>query len=359
MKVAYFCATPLHVINAVNMLLTCDSASQADIYVYNHFSDSQRLTEALGNTGIFEKCVYLDENVNSIRAKIRRLFHCFYPCAQIRDIKKNGFKYDKAVFFSLDQINMSYLIKKGRDCEFYYGEDGLGSYINPDIYVPKGERALILKLTGRMKYLERVKGLYVHNPELLIANRSYKAKKIEKTDFSGGEMKRILEILWPIEQGKINPERNVIYFEEPVREIFKTDAAEAEKALTEFVKESFGQEKFYIKKHPRMIKTSREQGFALDLDAPFERIMGHWELDKTVLISVVCTAALQPTLLCGKNPVMIFLYKMFLNQDDVLYAVWEKFFEKLQELYGEQMRIYLPSSFEELKEAVNSAAQIE
>jgi len=357
MTVGYFCATPLHIINAVNMLLTVDKESQADIFVYNHFADAKRIVECLEKTGLFKRCVYLDENVNSVKAKLKRVLHSFRPCREIREIAWGKFRYNKAVFFSLDQLTMTYLIKKGPQCSFYYGEDGLGSYINPKLYIPQKERDIMLKVTGRKKYLELVKGLYVHNPELLIANREFKAEKIDEIDFSGGEMKRVLEILWPLEDN-ISSDRDVLYFEEPVSEIFKTDAFDIEQKLTGYLKEAFGADKFYVKKHPRMAGVSASEELALKCNAPFERIMGLWDLDKTVLISVICTAALQPTLLCGKNPIMIFLYKMIIDEGNPLYAIWEEFFSKFRELYGSQLTLLLPACEQELKESIAEAVKI-
>lgn len=357
MTVGYFCATPLHILHAVTMRLTTDKDTYGDIYVYNHFSDAPRMVEALKGLGLFHQVVLYDNCTQHIGDKARRLWHSLVPDKTIQSLLMDPFPYNKVVFFALDALTMTQLMEKGQACDFYYGEDGIGSYINPVLYRFSGISRLLLSLTGRKKYLSAVKGIYLHDPDLRVVNRHLPAVKMERAPFTDPDMERVLETLWAVDETVLDTTRPVMYFQEPLREVFDADAPHIEAQALSLAEEAFGPDKLYVKCHPRMVSKLPADHRILPCNAPYERIMGLWNQSTVTLVSVISTAALQPLLLCGKRPVMIFLYRLLLNETQPLRQLWDEFFEKLCACHRLEGRLFIPNCAAELEKALKQAAE--
>ncbi len=356
MTVGYFCATPLHILHAVTMRLTTDKDAQGDIVVYNHFADAPRMVGALEGLGLFRRVILYDNNTLSLAGKVRRLWHALVPDTGIRSLLTNPFPYDKVVFFALDALTMTQLMQKGGDCAFYYGEDGIGSYINPALYRFSDVSRLLLWITGRRKYLAAVKGVYLHDPALRVANTHLAAVQMERLAFTDPAMVRVLRALWDVDENALDTSRPVMYFQEPLREVFDTDAPYIEEQALALAEEAFGPGRLYVKRHPRMAVEQPTDDRVLPCNAPYERVMGLWDQSATTLVSVISTAALQPLMLCGQRPVMVFLYRLLLDEGQPLRQLWDAFFEKLNARYGLEDRLFIPGSADELKEAMTRAA---
>lgn len=359
MNVGYFCATPLHILHAVTMHLSNDKQTEGDIYIYNHFADAPRMVDALKELGLFQRVVLYDNSTRYVGDKFRRLWHSFVPDKVIRPLLTGDFPYQKAVFFALDALTMTQLMKKGRDCEFYFGEDGIGSYINPSLYRFSEISRFLLWLTGRRKYLATVKGIYLHDPALRVTNLHLPAEPMERVSFTDPAMEQVLRALWAVDESLLDTTRPVMYFQEPLREVFGTDAPHVEELALTLAEGAFGQGRLYVKAHPRMVKTVSKDAKLLPINAPYERLMGLWEQTTATLVSVISTASLQPLLLCGQRPVMIFLYRLLLNESHPMRQTWDAFFEKLHARYGLEGRLFIPDSADQLKEAMACAAKVE
>ena len=355
MTVGYFCATPLHILHAVTMRLTTDRDATGDIVVYNHFADAPRMVMALEGLGLFRRVTLYDNHTLSLSGKARRLWHSLVPDRVIRPLLTGPFPYDKVVFFALDALTMTQLMQKGRSCAFYYGEDGIGSYINPALYRFSDVSRLLLRLTGRQKYLAAVQGIYLHDPDLRVVNTHLTGVRMERLPFTAPAMVRVLRALWTVEEAALDTTRPVTYFREPLREVFGADAPHVEEMALALAEEAFGPHRLYIKRHPRMAEGAVDHR-TLPCNAPYERLMELWDQSATTLVSVISTAALQPLLLCGQQPTMIFLYRLLLAEGQPMRQTWDTFFEKLNARYGLGDRLFIPGSADELKEAMTRAA---
>ncbi len=355
MRVGYFCATPLHILNAVTMRLTTDKQGEARLYVYDHFADASRMVQALEGLGLFDRVVLYENNTLSFGGKCRRALWGVLPHPVIRPLLTGVFPFDKVVFFALDALTMTQLMRHGRECAFYYGEDGIGSYINPQLYQASRISRCLLRLTGRYGYLSRIRGLYLHAPALRVVKDSLPVYPMERVSFSHGAMASVLEALWPVEESTIDTSRRVVYFREPLHELFGTDLSALEEQALRMAGEAFGAQGVYIKNHPRMA-TGAEDDRTLPCGAPYERLMGLWNQEEAVLLSVISTAALQPLLLAGQRPFMIFLYRMALSEDAPLRRLWDGFFNNLRQQYPLAGRLFTPATTHELKEAITRAS---
>ncbi len=349
MTVGYFCATPLHILHAVGLKLTTHRESTGDLVVYTHFDDAPRMVEVLSQLGLFRRVMLFDNHTRTGGGKLRRLWHSVVPAPLLRPWKR-CFPFDEAVFFAIDPLTMSRLIAWGPSCRFYYGEDGIGSYINPTLYIPSLAGRLMLALTGRKKYMAKVAGIYLHHPALRVANVTLPGIPLPAPAMDDPTMHRVLEALWPVDEAAIDTRRRVMFFEEPLRELIDGVLPPLEKLVPRMVKAAFGDGQLYIKRHPRMVTSSAATSLLLPCQAPYERIMGLWKGEETVLISVISTASLQPLMLAGVKPAMVFLYRLLWPAEDPLRRLWDDFFDKLNDGYGLEGRLFLPESMAQLEE---------
>ncbi len=354
MSVCYFCATPLHILHAVNLKLTAHEAIEADMVVYTHFADAPRTVEVLSRLGLFRRVMLYDNHTLTYGGKLNRLYHAFVPDALLRSWRRD-FPYDEVVFFALDPLTMTRLMAWGGGCRFYYGEDGIGSYINPRLYTPSPITRTLLGLTGRLRYLADVAGIYLHRPALRVFDPGFPAVAMDSLPATHPAMRRVMEALWPVDETAIDTTRPVMYFEEPLHELFGGDALAAEAAIPRLAAEIFGETRVYIKRHPRMTPGAADRRY-LPCNAPYERVMGLWQAEHTALISAISTAALQPLLLCGGKPYMLFFYRLLLPAGAPAWQLWDTFFDKLRTAYGLEQRLLLPTTEAELKEAMAAIA---
>ena len=358
MRVGYFCATPLHVLHAISLRLTVDSAGTAQLFVYNHFADAKRLVTALRQLGPFERVELIDSCTKTLWDKLQRLWHSVIPIAPVRRLLRGAFPFDKAVFFVLDALTMTQLMKRGKSCDFYYGEDGIGSYINQRLYQYSAESRLLLRLTGREKYLRRIRGIYLHQPSLRVAHRDIPAALMPSVSLSAPPMAQILQQLWPLQEDAIDTDRRGIYLREPLQELFEGAFDDLEQRIMACIHTVFTSDKVYIKPHPRMPAPLGAGRDWLTCDVPFERLMGLFDPDRSVLVSVVSTAALQPVLLGDRPPVMVFLYRLLLQPEDPLRRLWDTFFEKLRAYGKVGERVLIPDTLQQLNKTLAQAAEL-
>lgn len=331
------CATPYHVINAINIALmeNCNT----DIVIYNHFNDAQNLSERIKDTGVFRNVYFFDDNNYDKIHKIKRMIRSFFPSGFISFIAKKS-KYDKMIFFALDFINYSYVIKKYEDrnieCNFSFGDDGVGTYCDCDLYSPSHTVECILKVNRRIKWLDKIKSLYVNTP-ILMKNKKYKLIEIKISNC----LKDILCKLWEVKNQNINQYKH-IYLQEPIIDCEKIDGE-----VIEFLKEEYGDGNVGVKLHPREQNTKQGLYNYIDQQVPFERIMLDFYGEKLSLYSVYSTAAITPVLLLKKNIDIVFLYKL-LPEFYENNTAFQSLCERIQKNFD--VKIYVPNSIEELKE---------
>lgn len=106
----FFCATPYHIMLALIIKRTINYNCVSDIVIYNHFSSAPMVYSRLKSTNIFTNVYFINENSYGLIGKIRRGLHIFYPQKIIRLIAKRK-QYSEITFFSLDFLNIAYIIK--------------------------------------------------------------------------------------------------------------------------------------------------------------------------------------------------------------------------------------------------------
>ena len=332
------CATPYHLINAINIAKM--EECETDIVLYNHFKDSKELVNRLKIMDVFNNVILFDENNYSFMQKCKRLVNSFFPSRLIRDIA-NKKVYNKIIFFSLDFINIAYIIKKytrrNIKCEFAYGDDGIGTYIDSRAYTPSSIVSKILKLNGNKKWLDEIHDLYVTTPQL-INNTIYNLHEIKCNIESIEYIKK----LWHIDTNDIRCK--YVYLQEPI-----PGSRELDEKVISILEKHVGEKGYIIKLHPREQDWQLEKDNIIDSQIPFERVAADIKEETLTLISIFSTAAITPVLLYKKKIRIIFLYNLSSYIQNGNYGILD-LCNQIKKIYN--IQILAPKSIEELEKYI-------
>ncbi len=350
--IAFYCATPYHILVSVNMMLNEHKGQPADIYVLNYFDGAKEMVDRLNQCGLFRRAVFIPVNNYTLYEKIKRFVHVFLPDVRIRQMMRR-FDYQVFYFFALDFLNISYIIKKAMQkrvpCRFCYGEDGIGSYIK-DIYVPSETVSKLLNICGRTKYLQEIREMYVYAPELVVANRNFRPMGLKKFNHHDPELARVCSVLWP---HKADLKGRVLYFQQPLNERNGIDLSSIERQLIEEISTVFGADRFSIKLHPR---TQNPQDFpqsaVIKSTVPFEIYALNFDFSRHLLVSAISTASFAPFLLLGQYPDLIFTYRLYGEGVVSIGKTFGQFMEKFISGYEEKGRILIPETLEEYRQCI-------
>ena len=343
--IGFYCATPYHVMTAINLMLSKYEGKRAKLYILNHTKDAIALVKRLQKSGLFEDVVFINNSNVTLSMRFKRVWEAFIPNPQIRQIGRNE-AYTEFIFFCYDFLNATYLVKqlrkKNSACQFAFGDDGLGSYME-DIYTPNKVVMFLLRLTGRKKYLTLINQLFVFMPELVFANKQLQTSKIPKYQYKNERFRSIVNEIWPLDALLEQP---LLYFQQPIYGEQAKRVAAMEKQL--FARLSEMSLPFAVKLHPLTYNYDACPAAQLvHSKIPFECFILQQRSDDKVLISYFSTALFTPFMLFDQTPRLVFLYELTDGSDDIL-PQYRMFLERFINIYPDQANICVPQSLEEL-----------
>lgn len=350
--VGFLCSTPYHILLSINMALNDFKDDKKSIVIFRRFLDSDRICNILKDSGIFEEVILLEthnfDGLNNWNRRLRMIF--FYN-------KFNKFytKYDfsKFIFFSLDFLDISFIVKKlsmrSPQCEFAFAEDGIGSYVSSQIYMPSEKAQNWLRLLKRQQYLDMIQTIYLQHPDLLAVKLPYKIKKINSLNIDNEIFYNITKLIWKSEE---KSSFDMLFLYQPFLEDGRTLIGKNQEKLLNDLSVDFLQE-LTVKLHPRASAYRNLNGVnCLKSDSLFEIDILH-NYSIRALIGINSTALLTPFLLWGQVIPIIFLYKicgvdkLSSNMDEFII----RFKEKFEKSGG---KIFIPESYKDLKIILSS-----
>ena len=361
--ILYYVATQLHIFNAVNMLNTIHKGKKADIFVLNHFKSASAICQRLESSGVFEKVVLVhNKNGKSIYKFIKRIAQTIILPQKIADIVKDR-NYDEIVFFSNDHLMAASLIrlvlKENTTTDFALGEDGVGSYFS-DLHIPNARVKLVLRLFGRERYLEKISSQYVYQPGLMVRKNTLALRRIPLPDFSGG-IPTAYKTIFGMGEGTVYPyKEKAVYLQQPFIEDGLSEDFKPEEAVLDLLEAFFSKDEFLIKLHARSKTQRYEKYHHTKDDTLWEYVWCEKSLENKLLITPISTAALSPKMLFGKEPVIIFTYRLFDKSltENPGYKNMIDFVMRFKDCYMDSDRIFIPQNLQELRgilETLNSS----
>lgn len=349
--VAFFCSTPYQLLIAIQIKRAFFEHKVADVFVLNHFANSEELVKNLDAQKIFRNVKSVDalEFTKSISQKSRkRHFLKLYSYYNYKKIAKKYFQiinqqYDDVFFSYADviiQLGLKQILSVNRKVKVHLFEDGVGGYLNFGTNTSK-KKKWFNRITGSF-HLDKYADLYAFLPDLMYATNLPKVRipQINQDDLQFVEQ---LNAIFGYNHTEIN--QKIILLQQPLD--FKPN-------LNQIQFNAFNAIYAFnpvIKIHPRSNSTLYSNFQTLQKsDVPWEIICMNSDVENKVLVSFYSTAIITNKVIFDKEPSLIFLYDLdVFRQNHQISDELRLFFEKFSQLYLHSKRIYFPKTIAEFQ----------
>lgn len=324
---------------------------QKCIVLYDEIKNVDQIGKKLEKLKIFDVVKVIHVQRDTRIGNWKRRYHMFFLHKDIQELCAL-YLFQKFIFFTDDPLNIPFIIskvyKKNPNCEFAFGEEGIGIYYNKEAYLPTPKINFWLSILRRKKYLNLLRILYVREPSLLTYPTNLEVRKISScTDTE--RLHYIVDTLWGHQK---LPDLPLLLMQQPFSEDDESQINIDERANLLFnnISEEFPN-MTALKLHPRTKKYFLSKNtFVIDKNIQFENSLSQFINEKTI-ISINSTASFSPFLLWGYTPNVILIYRLFNwgeNQQS-RFIKFDKFVHCFSNLYMKHGgRVYVPKDESEL-----------
>ena len=310
---------------------------------------------------LFENVFYREINKNAqelnriLKSRYGKVLFEIFPKMYVKRVWKIETKQYDECFFSTyirPNIFLQHAIKRNnKDNQIHMYEDGISTYLLGNSYqylTPK----FLRKIFNVSTIEALVDDLYLLEPDLLCLNQYKNIKRIPRPK-ECPEVEQLLDEIFISE--KYDIKEKFVFFEES----FNNDGHITNDAdLINSAYESVGQGEFILKNHPRN-KVNRFKSKLPIIETPifWEKYILDHSIDHKVLITVSSNTVFVPHILCGCEPTVIMLYKLFDGTSPIFGSgKYEDYVDRYRKLYGEytKEKFFVPETIEEFYAIVNS-----
>ena len=347
-------STSFQMIVAIQLKLKLFSEKKVDIIVTDYSNDSKVLASRLKDTKVFEN-VYTANVKGMVLRKIGFKKVWSYLKAYVnpeKALKEFSLQinntYDKLLFFNLNlftQLLYKKLVKLNNNliCERF--EEGYNIYIKDGNIKPRTEK--LQYLIGKTTLSERIKKIYLFNPELVRVDLKCQIEEISVLSRDDERLKDILNNVFNYTSKKFCEEKYII-FEET---FFADNENINDIELFEKIADVVGKENILIKLHPRNpYDRFSEKGFKTnsDIGTPWELIQLNNDFNDKVLLTIASGSILASSLYFKDDINSIFLYKCTNNIPQKVNDAFIDYLENLK-VCMKDCNFVIPQKFADLK----------
>ena len=354
MKIAFAVWTPLHLYNVLRYILSNDLFGKTDVY---YISQSEGMGYYLNN--IKKEKVF--RNIFSTSTKELEKHQVFWerssvvfsPKLYVRHLfgkKACGREYDQ-LFISV-QTKLNDAIFRANECKEVIGfDDGTGSYIC-DLYG-----------TPPWRYYNAIKAMkkepFIHVKQVFLSSPEYKLLEDDRIEFKmlearllSNEEKKLIRKVFEYEKHYDLP--NCIYLNQPIYETPNpTVHKEREKEIIGLLcKIKRGE--LAVRLHPREREKEIYKGLIRENEHTMWEIICENEMTSDhTLISAFSTAQFTPKMYFGKEPNLIFTFKLYDDYTADQIEIFQELVNKLRCKYSNQSHIMEPETIEEFIKCIS------
>lgn len=353
MKIAFICATPYHIFNAINIKNQLFSEYDADLFIMNHMQCYKTIGEQATISGLFKHIFTIEDCPGSKNAHGTKLAWYFFRhfIAIQSGIRRTGqaFNYNTLVINCPDVVTNELLIKRVKKsiaAKVIYVEDGIATYtIDMECYPKK--LSYFFRVLGLKGFKKHVDTTYFYRPNLVQTTCPNPTQLPIPTE----TVKEIINAVFGFRSKDDFKDKRFIFFEES----FSQDGIEVNdiELFTQAV-DYLNRDACILKKHPRST-SERVKAIGLDImqgNFPWELYCLNYDFSDNVLLSISSTALLNPKLIFDCEPTLIFLYKLVTPKVAYHTQAVTKHIENVKNLYRGK-NFYIPESQEELKKILS------
>lgn len=331
MKIAIICNTYYQAYTAINLKYSFFVTDRVDVFIADNL-ESKKIKSIFEDENYFNN-IYFFENKDitlGVKRKLRYIINNTetfvtnrrYECVLYDIILLSNISAFACKLYAENKM-------KNKNLEIILFEDGLRDYVlNYMDYIQKN------KFYKKMKFIYRlinkpfinqntISKCYIYNKDLVsfdnVNKFNYKNievnPKIAKNDII-----------------KVYDNAKYIYFDQPLND----DNEEVNEIQIFNELKKYINKKILIKMHPRQ-KSNTYENFNCECYSstiPWELEVLNINIEEKVLITYNSTAILTPFLLYKKKPIVIFLFNIYNNDNNIII---NKFLSKVKEIYGDRM----------------------
>ncbi|WP_165003220.1 MULTISPECIES: polysialyltransferase family glycosyltransferase [unclassified Enterococcus] len=352
MRIAFVAWTPLHLINIINVYKNFYQESKSDLYIYSEFENATTYSQRLEKLGIFDRVILVDHK--KIGSTLKRKLNLITNHNQFFS---NKFDYYDEIFIQgenyFTKILFSNAYKNNKNVKLNYIEDGLGTYLNNNIFLTsKNIQKFFMTMNRYSIFSKKIDTYFVYCPELLL----YDVKDVKKIPkiAEKSELMSTLTAIFGLE--KLSVENKSIFFDQPLlNDGYGVDETIIFTRVKKILPKS---RETVVKLHPRSdLNRYGENINLLGTQLPFEVLLAENDFSSTLLISPISTISFSPSMMFEKNINSILLAKLILREYPTLADAKRETLENIAlfcQKYNNlsEKKILLPSSWDELRKLV-------
>lgn len=359
----YFCTSSYQLFAII--ALAVERKEKADLYIDPQFIDADVFANRIRATHIFENVVLIDSKriygtFMSAGPGLRNHFQIANTYLHVKDIAKTilleDVIYDNLFLSSkayIPRMVQMYFIQAKRPTNFFYFDDGAGSYENNRAYRISIEDRLLRTVifgtdatkTDYKRFLFSPEVYYELNKDILNVNPIGRL-------WNNQSGKALLNNIFGVKKKPTIKER-VIILDQPKEEIFSADNYRVISDIYHGLVQTLGYENVIVKKHPRSSNDDfKEIKYFESPGVPFELFCLNMSMNKKIIVAHSSTAAATPKILFDQEPTVIVLSKLIepVTGEKNLFV---DFFNAVKSTYRNQERFLIPNNVEELTKTVN------
>lgn len=353
-KYAFVCETGLHLFNSLKMILGDleGELKNSDIYIYHQFQHSKKYAQEIKKLGIVNNVYEFEKytNVSGWKSKLQTIQRLITNVATLKrfSIGKEDYldkRYQVILVGMITQFSNN-IKALSYEAKCYFIEDGIGSYY---IDLENEEMTAAYRFVNKYLLAEKLsyhpERIYLNSPQAVIRkNINMKICQIPQIEGNENVQSKIQQV-FSYKENNIYKKKKVVYLSQPLVEVHDAKIDIEFDILNTIAQNSM--DNLIVRVHPRQKTETYKEYFRDEINNLWELECEKQITEEHILISAFSTAQVMPKLLAGKEPIIIFLFKIFGCYDDCM-----KIVEKIVNMYQDKEKIYIPESINELERII-------
>ena len=297
----------------------------------------------------------------------RLLLGLMNPLHMLRSI--NGFDQDvdlSCIIASRTTYIATYLYnyfkKKNPNLQLYLVEEGIGEYSSRLVHTRFTRACALLH---QKTHLDHATGAFFSAPDLYPFDTGFPIKNVPPLDDTGRD---VIESMFNMEKIKNNnvlsPYDCIVLSEPTTAELKKQEDIDkydqTEKTILDTAADVIGSEQIIIKVHPVDPNFKNDKIKTYYTKLPMETLLFDMNAESKIFLSPMSTAMLTPKLLFGKEPFLVFTYKLLFGPirvhvgDDAILNRYIEFVNDVIASYKDPSKCAVPQSAQELRDVLQT-----
>ncbi|MBC2871089.1 hypothetical protein H7271_05655 [Bittarella massiliensis] len=359
--IAFLCATPYQIFNCVALKTTLYSDEKADLYLLTHTSDISMYFSRLKASHMFSNIYVINAFRHPSNMWNTMKDFLFLDKSLSNVLNKKFYKILLGTCIGvINSVFYSKLYKNNPDLRFFYYDEGIGIYCTPLIEASTKLKFFIRSIGGR-DYFESISGLYAYMPKAILTNRQFPGYCIPAVSL---ERQELFNCIFAYSgEAEFYKDKTFVYLDQAYKKQLNIDIDNG-KLLTQICR-VVCKSQITLRLHPTRMPDDQEYSgnsveVAPAVDIPWEVLLLNMDLQNKVFISINSTACITSKMVFDQEPFVILLYEL-VPECMAFHAdggkTMKMFFEKIRCSYRNPERFFIPKTFDELHNVLESISK--